>query len=153
MAGSKIVLNRHVFVSIFIQEIEETKTCRFRTILDSATHSTSCKKFFEIHFHCGESPTLLPLKTLILTAPANIVYNCLPLQFCWQFSFAYTSLTSSQKNLQLEQDVNQVLFSDMGDRQFHNKHHGDTMPKQTRDMFLFSLCINTKGRTTKGSVL
>ena len=135
----------------------ETKTCRFRTILDPATHSTSCQKFFEIHFHCGESPTLLPFKPLILTAPVKIVNNCLPLQLCWQFSFAYTSLTSSEnritKNLQLEQYVNQVLFSDMGGRQCHNKHHGDTMPKQTRNMFLFSLCINIKGRTTKGSVL
>ena len=30
----------------------ETKTRRFGTISDSATRSTSCSRFFEIHFHC-----------------------------------------------------------------------------------------------------
>ena len=87
-----------LLLHLFLNLMDENgnKTCRFRTISDSATHSTSCQKFFEIHFHCGESPTLLPFKTLILTAPVKIVNNCLPLQFCWQFSFAYMSLISSE---------------------------------------------------------
>ena len=36
----------------------ELKMCRFRTIPDSATRSTSCRRFFKIHLRCGESPTL-----------------------------------------------------------------------------------------------
>ena len=63
----------------------ETKTCRFGTISDSATRSISCRRFFEIHFRCGESLTLLPFKPLILTPPAKIVDNCLPLGFHPQF--------------------------------------------------------------------
>ena len=36
----------------------ETKTCQFRNISDSATRSTSCRKFFKIHLCCRELPTL-----------------------------------------------------------------------------------------------
>ena len=32
----------------------EIKTCRFGPISDSATRSTSCRRFFEIHFRCGD---------------------------------------------------------------------------------------------------
>ena len=63
----------------------ETKTCRFGTISDSATCSTSCRRFFKIHFRCGESPTLLPFKPLILTPPAKISDNWLLLQFFRKF--------------------------------------------------------------------
>ena len=63
----------------------ETKTCRFGTIPDSATRSTSCRRFFDIHFCCRESPTLFPFKPLILTLHAKIVNNCLPLGFNWHF--------------------------------------------------------------------
>ena len=51
--------------------------------------------FSKINFCCGESPTLLPFKLLILTPPAKIVDNCLPLRFRRQF-FAYAFLTSSE---------------------------------------------------------
>ena len=58
--------------------------CRFGNNSDSATRSTSCQRFFGIHFCCGESPILFPFKPLILTPPAKISNNCLPLQFIWQ---------------------------------------------------------------------
>ena len=63
----------------------ETKTCQFGTILDSSTRSTSCWSFLEINFRCGESPTLLTFKLLILTTPAKVVDNYLPLRFCRSF--------------------------------------------------------------------
>ena len=36
----------------------QTKTFRFGNISDSATRSTSYRKFIKIHLSCGESPTL-----------------------------------------------------------------------------------------------
>ena len=43
-----------------------------------------------------------------------------------------------------EQDFDQVLYLTMDGRQLQNKHHGDTVAKKTREMFLCSLHINIK---------
>ena len=59
----------------------KAKMCRFGTISNSVTRSTSCWRFFKNRFCCVESLTLLPFKTLILTPPAKIVNNFLPLWF------------------------------------------------------------------------
>ena len=48
---------------------------------------------FGIHLRCTEFSTLFPFEPLILTPPAKIVDNCLPLQFCPRF-FPYALLTS-----------------------------------------------------------
>ena len=53
----------------------------------------------------------------------------------------------------VEQDVDQVLYSAMDGRQFHNRQHGDTVPKNARDVFLCFLQINIKKRARCSSVL
>ena len=80
----------------------ETKTRRFGTISDLYTPSTSCRRCFEIKFSCGDSPTLLPFKPLILTPPAKIVDNCLPLGFYQQFfCVRVPNIISNMKNKKL----------------------------------------------------
>ena len=123
MDESEIFPNRHIFVSIVGQEIEEK----------------------------------VPLKLVILTPPAKIVHNCLPLGFHRQ-SFLRThpwhhQQTEKQKNCQSKQDVDQVLYSAMDGRQCENKQHGDTAPEKARGMFLCYLKINIKKCVRCGSVL
>ena len=61
--------------------------------------------------------------------------------------------TEKQKNCQLEQDFDQVLYSAMYGRQCENEQHGDTMQEKARDMFLCTLQINIKKRARCGSVM
>ena len=131
----------------------ETKTCRFGTILDSATRSTSWRRFFEIHFCYGESLALFPFKLLILTIPAKIV-DKLPSAAIVSAVFFRTcpwhhQKTEQQQNCRSEQDVDQVLYSAMDGRQCQNKDHGDTVQKP-RGMCLCSLC--TKIKSEPGAV-
>ena len=134
----------------------ERKTRRFGTISDSAKRSKSCRRFFEIHFRCRESSTLFPYKTLILTPPAKIVNNSLPLKFCWQFfCIRVPDIISklNQKICQSEQDVDQVLYFSINSQQCQNKYHGFTAPKKLCKVFLCSLHIKSKKRARRGSVL
>ena len=78
--------------------------------------------------------------------PAKIVNNCLPLGFHRQLFLPtrpwHHQQTEEQNKCQLEQDVNQVLYSTIDSRQCENKQHSDTMTEKARGVFLFSPQIN-----------
>ena len=120
----------------------EAKTCRFGTILDSATRSTSCRQFFEIHFRCGESPTLLPFEPLILTPRGKIVDDCLPLRFCRQFFFVHvpdiigkmnSKKTASQNKISIKFYIRQWTVENV-----RTNIMVTPCQKTTRHVFMFS---------------
>ena len=119
--------------------------CRFGTISDLSTHSTSRQRFSDLHFCCREAPTLLSFKTLIMTPPAKGFDNSLLL---------YGSLTSSAKlttkNGQSEQNVDQVLYLSMEGQQCHNKHHSDTVPKKC--VIFFYALFRSISKSSPGAV-
>ena len=132
------------------------KTCQFLLVLDSAIRSTSCLWFFGIRFRCGESPTFLPFKPLIMTLPAKIVNNCLPLRFCRLF-FASASLTTSAnwataKTASLNKMSIKFIFRN-GQSTMSEQIPWWHRSKKTRDMFLCYIQINIKKRARRGSVL
>ena len=87
------------FSSIYRPKME-TKTGQFRTISDSATRSTSCRRFFVVRFCCGEIsfflisnsgrtiPTLAVLLQLLLNLSKKNGNKYVPIQDCFGFSHA-----------------------------------------------------------------
>ena len=111
---------------------------------------------FEINFCCRESPNSLPFKPLILTPLAKIADKWLLLQFCWQFVLRtrpWHHQQTEQKDCQLEQDVDQILYLAMDGGQCQNKDHGDTAPKKRATCVYVLLRSIYKKRARRGSVL
>ena len=81
----------------------------------------------------------VPFKPLILTPPAKIIDNCLPLGFHRQFFCVRVpdiiSKLKNKKNCQSEQDVDQVLYYVMDGRHCENDQHGHTVPKNRATCF------------------
>ena len=134
----------------------ETKTCRFGIISDSATRSTSCWRFFNICFRFGESLTLLPFKPLILTPPAKIVDNRLPLQFFRKFFFLRipdlirklnNNKTASRNKMSIKFYIRQWVVKNV-----RTITMVKTCPKKVQHAFMFSL-DQYKKRAWCGSVL
>ena len=97
-------------------------------------------EFFRDSFFSGRIINPLPFKTLILTPPSKTVDNFLPLRFCWIFFVHVPGIISKPKNKngQSEKDVDQVLYSEMNGQQYQNKHHGETVPKNSRHILMLS---------------
>ena len=133
----------------------ETKTCQFRTILDSATRSTSSRRFFTIYFRLGESPTLLPFKPLILTPPEKY----LTIAFRWDligiFFVRVPDIISNMKNKKLPVGTrhrSSFIFSN-GRPTMPEQKPWWHRAKKTRNVFLCSLHMTIKKRARRGSVL
>ena len=110
----------------------ETNTFLFSTIPDSATRSTSCRRFSRFIFVAENCRPSRP--------PSRSYWHPLwkfpTFAFRWDFFgtfFAYAFLTSLEiwktKNCKLEQDADKCLYSEMYGEQCHNKHHVEIVPK------------------------
>ena len=134
------------FPSIYLLTME-TKTRRFRTLLYSATLSTSCQRFWKIHFCCRESPALLAFKPLILTPPAKIINNCLSLVFHGQFLYRIHSWYHWQSEKQNISTRNKILIKFYIWKWTVDNAKTNTMVtacQKTCSVFLYSLDINIK---------
>ena len=135
----------------------ETKTCRFSTILDSATHFTSCRRFFKVHFHCRKSPTLLPFKPLIMVSPTKL----LTIAFCCGFVGSFLNVhvpdiirkLNNNKNCQSKQNVYQFYIFKWTVGNFRTKTMV-TQCQKKRATCVYVLFISIfKIRAREGSVL